>query len=156
MRIRFILMALAPVFIASAQANRSWDVLMKTVKPDRRIVVTRMTSGKVEGKLISITADSITVEWRGQPTIVQRPEVFRVRAAGTRARHAAIGMGIGAAVGIAWGANLGERRKALSVLFLGGLGLGVGAAAGSALPIGPPLYELEKPVRKASPAARPD
>jgi hypothetical protein len=147
-------MAMAPIFLVHGQVNRSWEVLMESVKPDKAIVVTRMNSGNLEGKLLSITADSITLQWRGQSTVVQRPDVFRK--AGTRARNALIGMAIGAGAGVAWGANLGQKHRALSVVVLGGLGVGVGAAAGSALPIGPPLYQLETPVPKAPPPARPD
>ena len=94
--------------------------------------------------------------YRGQPTVVQRPDVFRVRIAATRMRHTLIGMAIGAGVGVVWGANLGDRRRGLSVVVLGGLGAGVGAAAGGVLPIGSPLYQVEKPVGKAPPPARPD
>ena len=156
MRILLLLVAVAPAFIVHGQVNRSWEVLMESLKPDKRVVVTKMTSGNVEGKLLSITADSITVQWRGQPTVVQRPDVFRVRIADTRMRHTLIGMAIGAGVGVVWGANLGDRRRGLSVVVLGGLGTGFGAAAGGVLPIGPPLYQVEKPVRKAPPPARPD
>ena len=156
MRIPLFLMAVAPAFIVHAQVNRSWEVLMKSVKPDKRVVVTKMTSASVEGNLLSITADSISVQWRGQPTVVQRPDVFRVRVADIRMRHTLIGMAIGAGVGVVWGANLGERRRALSVVVLGGLGTGIGAAAGGVLPIGPPLYQVEKPVRRAPPPARLD
>ena len=88
---------------------------MESVKPGKRVVVTKMTSGKVEGKLLSITADSIKVEWRDQPTVVQRPDVFRVRIANIRRRNTLIGMAIGAGVGVAWGANLGDRERGLSV-----------------------------------------
>lgn len=127
MRILLLLVAVAPAFIVHGQVNRSWEVLMESVKPDKKVAVTKMTSGNVEGKLLSITADSITVQWRGQPTVVEKPDVFRVRIADTRMRRTLIGMAIGA-----------------------------GAAAGGVLPIGPPLYQVEKPVRKAPPPARPD
>ena len=156
MRIPWLLAAVAPAFIVHGQVNRSWEVLMESVKPDKKVVVTKMTSGNVEGKLLSITADSITVQWRGQPTVVQRPDVFRVRIADIRMRHTLIGMAIGAGVGIVWGANLGDINRAISVAVLGGLGTAVGAAAGGALPIGAPLYQVEKPVRKAPPPAHPD
>jgi hypothetical protein len=147
-------MVFASAFSGHAQVNRSWEVLMETLKPDSKVVVTKMNSGNVEGKLLSITADSITVDWQGQPSVVQRPDVFRVRTADIRMRHTLIGMAIGAGVGVAWGANLGDVNRGLSVVILGGLGTGIGAAAGAALPIGRPLYQVEKPVQKTPLPAR--
>ena len=151
MRILLLLVAVAPAFIVHGQVNRSWEVLMESVKPDKRVVVTKMTSGNVEEKLLSITADSITVQWRGQPTVVQRPDVFRVRIADTRMRHTMIGMAIGAGVGIVWGSQLGDINRGISVAVMGGLGTGIGAAAGGALPIGAPLYEAPGGLKRKAP-----
>lgn len=74
---------------------------------------------------------------------MERGDVFRVRYAGIRKKRALWGVLIGAVAGGAamWGSH---NDPDFGVVF----GLGAGAIVGGALPIGPPLYEAEKVVRK--------
>lgn len=134
------------------EVNRSWDTLVSELKPGRRVVVVVQHSGRrAEGKVVSLTSESITVEMGAQPSPIRREDVFRVRAAGIRSRNALIGFGIGAAAGVVLGINLGSRRHGLSAAVFGGVFGGAGAAAGSALPIGDPIYEAPGGLRKAGP-----
>ena len=144
----------APALLAAADVNRSWEELTRTIVSGKKVVVTRMNSARMEGKLIRITAESITVDWKqsgtkGEPTTLQRTDVYRVRYADVRAKHALWGMLIGAAAGAAIGAAAdAEQRAEASVMSALFFGLPIGAATGAALPIGPPLYEAERIVRK--------
>jgi len=140
---------ISPASLAGAEVNRSWQELVQAVKEGKTVVVTRMNSAKVEGKLLGINAESITVERESQPQVVQREDVFRVRYANIRMKHTAWGMLIGAAGGAV---ILGAMTRDSIASSTGGaafgaiLGLGIGAAVGGSLPIGAPLYEAEKPV----------
>jgi len=146
---------LMPASAAVGQVNRSWDVLVRSAPSVKKIVLTRLDSVKVEGKLVQIGADSITVESKGQLQVIQRRDVLRVRKAGVRRRHVLIAMGVGAGVGAAIGPST-ERHfdkdtgNAQGAGEMGMLGLGVGALVGCLLPVGSPLYEREEPEKTAS------
>jgi hypothetical protein len=131
---------------------------MQSLQPGRTVVVTRMSSAQLEGKLLAITAESISVKWHGEPQVVPREDVYRVRIANIRRRHTLIGMAIGGAVGAVYGAAAESRTtidKGAGALLFGGMGVGIGAAAGGVLPIGPPLYQVAGPRRRAAgPAAQ--
>ena len=154
--VRLIMACLIPAVAAVGQVNHSWDVLVRSAASVKKVVVTRLDSTKVEGKLVQVGADSITVESSGQSRVIQRAEVLRVRKANVRRRHVLIAMGVGVAVGAAIGPST-ERHfdkdtgNVQGAGEMGMLGLGVGALVGSLLPVGSPLYELEKP-RKAAAA----
>ena len=66
-------------------------------------------------------------------------------------KRSLIGLGIGAAAGVAFGANLGSRRHGLSAAAFGGILGGIGAAAGASIPIGNPLYEAPGGLKKPGP-----
>ena len=108
---------------------------------------------KVEGKLLAIDAASISVRKGGQPQVVQREDVFRIRYADIRKRHTLLGLAIGAAAGaIILAASVDDFKEAGAAAGAI-LGTGIGAAVGGALPIGEPLYQVEKPKPPARPAA---
>lgn len=140
---RFGLLIAAAMLPASAEVNQSWQQLMETLKPGRKIVVTQMNGKKVEGKLVSLAEEVITVaeQYRDAAVAVAREDVFRVRIADTRQKRTLIGLGIGTAAGVVFGSQLGSRRHGLSAVVFGGLFGGIGAAGGGAIPIGAPLYE---------------
>lgn len=128
---------------------------MQSLQPGRTAVVTRMSSAQMEGKLLSITAESISVTWRGQPQVVARGDVYRVRIANIRRRHTLIGMAFGGGVLAVAGAAGNSSNRGLSALLSGGMGAGIGAAVGGAISIGPPLYQVAgPPLRAAGPAAK--
>jgi len=140
-----IAVIVAQAGLQGGEVNRSWDELLRTIKDGKKVVVTRMNSAKVEGKLLGINAESITVEREKQPQVVRREDVFRVRYADIRMRHTLWGMLAGAAGGAAILAGAADDFKGISALGGAVMGVGVGAAVGGSLPIGPPLYEVAKP-----------
>ena len=143
--------ALLTPALFGADVNRSWETLVETLKPGRLVVVVQHSRKQAEGKLLTLTGESITVQAGAQPLTIQRDEVFRVRVAEIRMKRSLIGFGIGAAAGVAFGANLGSRRHGLSAVVFGGVFGGIGAAAGAAIPIGNPLYEASGGLRKSGP-----
>ena len=135
----------------SAEVNRSWETLVETLKPGRKVVVVQHGRKQAEGKMLSLTNESITVQVSRQPLTVQREDVFRVRIADIRRRNTLVGMAVGAATGaIIWGVagrdnhRVGEYALAGSIL-----GVGPGAAVGGSVPIGVPLYEAPGGLRKS-------
>jgi len=133
----------------SADVNRSWDTLVETLKTGRRVVVVQHNRKQAEGKLLSLTNESITVQVRGQPLAVPREDVFRVRIADIRARNTAIGMGIGTVAGAVIYVLGTNADPAISAMIGAILGVGPGAAVGGAMPIGKPLYEAPGGLRKS-------
>jgi len=154
----WVAILIAPALANGAEPNRSWDTLVQSVTPGRSVVVTKMTSAAVEGKLLEITADSIAVRWHGSKEIIRKDDVFRVRIANLRRRHTLLGLAGGAAAGAAMGAAVGGSSSGGSA----GIGaaafalasLGVGALVGGVLPIGDPLYEAQRPPKRAVQDAR--
>ena len=146
-----LLAAVTMLPAGAAEVNHSWETLVQTLKPGKTVVVTQMNGKKAEGKLLSLSEEAIAVSDSGQPVSIQREDVFRVRIANIRQRHTLIGMAIGAGVGIVWGSQLGDINRGLSVVVMGGLGTGIGAAAGGALPIGAPLYEAPGGLKRKAP-----
>jgi hypothetical protein len=133
----------------AAEVNRSWEKLVESVKVGKSVVVKRTNSVQVEGKLLGIGADSITVRWKKKPEVISREDVFRVRYANIRRRNTLLGMAIGAGVMAMWGAqneNFGGKNGALLAGAV--FGVGPGAAVGGAIPIGKPLYEASGGLRK--------
>jgi hypothetical protein len=141
---------LAPALFG-AEVNRSWETLVSTLKPGRTVVVLQHSGKRTEGKVLSLTGESIIVQAGAQPSPIRREEVFRVRAAGIRSRNSLLGLGLGAGAGVAFGSNLGSRRHGLSAAVFGGVFGGIGAAAGAAMPIGNPLYEAPGGLRTTGP-----
>jgi hypothetical protein len=143
--------ALLTPALSGAEVNRSWELLIGTLKPGRQVTVVQHSRKQAEGKLITLTGESITVQAGAQPVTIQRDDVFRVRVAGIRRKRALIGLGIGAGAGVAFGANLGSRRHGLSAVAFGGIFGGIGAAAGASIPTGNPLYEAPGGLKKSGP-----
>jgi hypothetical protein len=136
------LLCIMPVLVAGADRNRSWDVLVQTIKPGKSVVVKQMNSIQVEGKLLAIDADSITVRKGRDSRVIRRDDVLRVRYANIRRRNTLIGMAIGAGAGAAIGATQSDSEFGGALI-----GVGLGALTGGVLPIGAPLYEAEVPAR---------
>jgi len=142
-----------PVVASGAEINRSWDTLATTAKAGKKVTVTLMNASSVEGKLLAIDSRSITVQQPGGSKTIGAEDVFRVRYAGIRKRHALYGMLVGMPVGAIslWAIDRNsDKPNAVDAAVLGAVffGLPGGAIAGAAMPIGPPLYEAEKVVRK--------
>jgi len=143
---RFLLGLVAPILLAGAERNRSWDVLVQSLKTGKSVVVFRMGGGHVEGKLLAIDGNSITVKERGQPQVIPRGDVFRVRYANIRRRNTLVGMAIGTAAGAGiFAATSQSRRGAAGAGAM--FGVAFGALGGGVVPIGAPLYQAEKPLK---------
>lgn len=139
-----------PLAVLGGDVNRSWDVLAGAVKAGQKVTVTRMNLANVDGKLLSIDGQSITVRQATGPQTIQRADVFRVRRPSARGCHALygalIGAGAGAAILVATDKQPKQTSEAVAMgVILGGL---AGFVAGYAIPVGPPLYEAEKPAGK--------
>jgi hypothetical protein len=140
-----LLVAITMLPVGAAEVNRSWEKLVETAQVGKSVVVKTMDSVQVEGKLLAISADSITVRLDRQPMVFAREAIFRVRYANIRRRHTLLGMAIGAGIGAVSFALSGRdnyrhdygARALAGVVF----GIGPGAAIGGAMPIGQPLYE---------------
>jgi len=143
--------ALLTPALFGAEVNRSWETLVETLKPGRLVVVVQHSRKQAEGELLTLTGESITVQVGAQPLTIQRDEVFRVRVADIRMKRTLIGLGIGFAVGVVYGANLGSQGRGLSAAAFGGIFGGIGAAGGAAIPIGNPLYEAPGGLKKLGP-----
>jgi hypothetical protein len=137
-----LLAAVTMLPAGAAEPNHSWEKLAESVTVGKSVVVKRMNSVQVEGKLLAIGADSITVRWKRKPEVISREDVFRVRYANTRRRNTLLGMAIGAGAGaVLWAATSKYNRdlNALGGATVGGLLFG--PIAGGVWPIGKPLYE---------------
>ncbi|MGD0199201.1 MAG: hypothetical protein ABSD27_00470 [Bryobacteraceae bacterium] len=162
---RWLIVGLAPALAVCAEPNRSWETLMQSLQPGNTVVVTRMSSAQLEGKLLGITTESISVKWNGQPQVVPREDVYRVRMANIRRRHTFIGMALGGAGGAVLGAVVAAKTNSggtihfvdipvgIGAVVGGATGAGIGAGVGAALPLGPPLYQVAGPPRRAAGAA---
>ena len=141
----FLVLLFSPLH---AQENTSWETLAKSLKAGKRISVTQMNLSSFQGKLVTISDDSLTVEAEGHQTkTVQRSEIVRVSLAGQRARNALIGLGIGVAAGAGIGLaiqgnpDVSSATAAAIVGVVGGLG---GLGAGAALPANRVLYRAPR------------
>lgn len=141
------LLLLVP-WLLQSEPNRSWDSLVQTVKVGKKVVVTKTNLAKIEGKLLSIDSQEVKVEWKGNPELIKRADVYRFRYADIRARRAGwgalIGLGAGFAIGAAAAQDSDVHAGIVGAAFALP-GVGIGAGAGAALPIGEPLYEAERP-----------
>ncbi|HUU13423.1 MAG TPA: hypothetical protein VM182_06905 [Terriglobia bacterium] len=133
--ILFILGSFLLAGTAIAQTSQdSWDNL-KQVQPGQQIEVVEMNLTSLKGKFISHSAETITLRTDKGETMVERDNVMRVSVrGGKRGRNALIGLGIGAAGGVAAGLGLMERETgyagavAGTIVFVAAVGAGVGAA----------------------------
>ncbi len=139
-----------------AEPNHSWETLMQTIKIGKKVVVHPIGDKKVEGKLLDIKADSITVQtgaFHKRDMVVARDKVQRVRYADIRMRNTLIGLGVGAVAGAILGGTM-DTDDVLSAgqaaAVVGAAWGGIGAAVGGVMPIGKPLYEIPTPVKQAA------
>jgi uncharacterized protein YcfJ len=144
-----LLAAVAVLPAGAAEVNHSWETLVESVTVGKSVVVKRMDSVQVEGKLLAIGADSITVRWKKKPEVISREDVFRVRYANIRRRNTLIGMAIGAGAGAVLGAATSKYSRDLNALAGAATGgLVLGPITGGVWPIGKPLYEASVGLKK--------
>ena len=112
----------------------SWDNL-KQLRAGQKIEVVDMNLKSVKGTFASFSEEAITLATKEGEMVVRRDHTYRVSVpGGKRGRNALIGLGIGAAGGVAAGVGLMERETgyagavAGTVVFVAAVGAGVGAA----------------------------
>jgi hypothetical protein len=145
---------LTPCTAPGAEINHSWDALIGVVKTGSKIVVTRVNSAILEGKLASIDDQSITVQQRGGKQSIARTDVYRIRYA--RTGHPVIyGTLIGAAVGALslWAVDHRSPHPTADEAVGFGIILGApaGAIVGAKLPHSAPIYQAAGPNDKRTP-----
>lgn len=122
---------------ASAQPVRSFDRLQGVLESGVRIFIDEGSGRQTAGRFVRATPDEITIDTnRGE----QRFAREQVRTVAARERFTQIGTFIGAAVGAAIGAydycrGAGKHPECADAMVLyGGIGCGIGALAGLAIP----------------------
>ena len=137
---------LIPLAAPGAEVNTSWETLAGTAKIGRKIVITRMNSASLEGKLVSVGDQSITIQQRDGNQAIPRADVFRVRY--VRGGHPPLlGALIGAATGAIglWAADraTSDKPRANEAVGLGMvLGGAAGAIVGACVPEGATLFQV--------------
>jgi hypothetical protein len=129
---------------SAADVNRSWEQLVRVLRTGSKIIVTRANSASLEGKLVSIDGQSMTISQPAGNQTVERRDVYRVRTA--RSGHPVIyGTLIGAGAGAltCWAVDRGSSKpRAGEAVGIGMfLGAPVGAIVGATLPHAATLYE---------------
>ena len=126
----------------------SWDNL-KALGVGERIQVVDQKLKSLTGTFVAVTEEAISFQVGQDSVTVQRPEVLRVssRERTRRGRNALIGLGIGAAAGVAIGVlsaasdpETTEREYPLAAVGGAVLFGGVGAGVGAAIPSYPTIY----------------
>jgi len=131
--------ALALVFpiLATAQNAASWTNVT-SLAPGTSVEVTRRGGNPLRGAFATASPDSVTVRAKQGETVVPRAELTRV-AAKKRGHAPWIGLGIGAAGGLAAGLGAGARLQNESGgdfdfrVVLGAIGAVAGAVGGLAI-----------------------
>ena len=146
-------MLLLPVAGFGAEPNHSWDTLIGTVTTGKKVIVTLMNPMNVQGKLLAVDTNSITVEQPYGPQVIKVADVFRVRYTGGRKHHVLYGILIGMASGALTLAVIDKQSshpETVDAAVMGAIffGLPAGAIGGAVIPIGPPLYEAVHVIRK--------
>jgi len=147
-----LLAAVAMLPAGAEGVNHSWDALVRSAKTGRKVEVTRMNSASVQGKLLLIDAQSITIQRADGKHAIGREDILRVRY--ERAGHPVLyGTLIGAAVGILslCASERGDKAHQYDEAVGFGIILGApaGALVGALLPRGATLYEAAAPAKPA-------
>ena len=131
------LFAMSFAAAGSAQPVRSFDALADTLAPGDRIVIEDASGTKTVGRLVRVTRDEIGIDGGTAGKRFARDEV---RTVGRRERLTQVGTFVGAAIGASIGGyqycrGSGEHPEcADAMVLLGGIGCGIGALAGLAIP----------------------
>jgi hypothetical protein len=146
--------------LAGAQPGSCWHCLIERLRIGKDVVVNTKSAVQLEGRLLDVAAESITLRIHGKPLEIAREDVFRVRYADIRRKNTLVGLVTGAGVGclggllIVWLVGDGGNAGA-GCLSIGIIGLATGSAAGGSVPIGEPLYEAGRPRVAPQPATAP-
>lgn len=116
-------------------ARNNWEAVQRT-KPGSKLEIKTKAGQKLQGRLESVTADSLSLAvQKGQNIELRREEIARIRrkSTGQTIGAAALGGGLGLAGGYGIGYGVGEATKADGPTEYGGaiLGAAAGAVAGA-------------------------
>ena len=143
-----LLLCVVPLGLRARDAGHdSWENL-KQLQPGQRIEVVDMKLKSVKGTFVSFSAEAISLRVMSDEVSVKRPDVMRVslRENSKRTRNLLIGLGIGAAGGLAAGVGLMERETGYAGAVAGTTVLfaAVGAGVGAAFPGSRTIYRAPK------------
>jgi hypothetical protein len=132
----------------------SWDNL-KQLQPGQKIEVVDMKLKSLKGTFVSFSAEAISLRVMSAEVSVKRPDVMRVslRENSKRTRNLLIGLGIGAAGGLAAGVGLMEREPGYAGAVAGTTVLFAVVGAGLGVPF--PGYQTIYRVKRSSAATTP-
>ncbi|MEP7273078.1 MAG: hypothetical protein ABI882_16385 [Acidobacteriota bacterium] len=127
------LLALCTQIVRADDALNNWQAV-QNLKPGTKLEVKPKTGRKVQGKVISVTADSVTITGSkntGQDIEFKRDEIAQIRrkSTGETLAATAIGSGLGLGAGYGIGYGIGEAAKARYPTEYGGAILGAAAGA---------------------------
>jgi hypothetical protein len=130
------LLALFAVALPAAAQNPSWDTLNQ-LTAGQQIRVVMSDSKSYKGQFQALTEDAIVIHSKGTDQTVSRQSVKLIfsRRPSHRGRHALIGAGIGAGVGLSTAGPISSGClctandvRAVATPLFGVLGAGIGAA----------------------------
>ena len=132
--------------------EQSWENL-RQLRPGQKVEVIDMKMKSLNGAFVSFTEEAILLQTKQDQVTLTRADVLRVsdREHSKRRRNTLIGIGIGAAGGLAAGTIAFQwlaEEGSTGVFMLGGLSVGAGAGAlvGAAIPTGAQtIYRAKKP-----------
>jgi len=132
-------LAVAPPLALPQGTQDSWRNLSQ-LRVGQKIQVVDMNLRSLKGVFVSYSEEAISLRTDKGEVGVRRDDVFRValREGSKRTRNTLIGMGIGAAGGLAAGFGLMERETGYAGAVAGTVALfaGIGAGIGAAFPAG--------------------
>ena len=149
-----LILVLVPLPSSAQTARDSWDNL-KQLQPGQRIEVVDMKLKSLKGTFVSFSEEAISLRVKESEVAVPRPDVLRVslRENSKRTRNLLIGLGIGAAGGLAAGVGLMEREPGYAGAVAGTTVLFavVGAGLGAAFPGYQTIYRVKRSRGSTSP-----
>ena len=149
-----LILVLVPLPSSAQTARDSWDNL-KQLQPGQRIEVVDMKLKSLKGTFVSFSEEAISLRVKESEVAVPRPDVLRVslRENSKRTRNLLIGLGIGAAGGLATGLGIMEREPGYAGAVAGTTVLFavVGAGLGAAFPGYQTIYRVKRSRGSTSP-----
>ena len=149
-----LVMLLLPLLASAQDARNSWNNL-KQLRAGQEIEVVDMKLKSLKGTFTSFSEEAISLRSDGGEVGVRRDDVFRVtlREGSKRLRNTLIGMGIGAAGGVAAGVGLMERETGYAGAVAGTTVLFavVGAGLGAPFPGYQTIYRVKRSRGSTSP-----
>jgi len=144
-----------PLLPCARAGEDSWDNL-RILRVGEKIQVVDQKLKSFTGTFVGVAEEAISFQVGRDPVTVQRPDVLRVtsRERTRRGRNALIGLGIGAAAGVA-GMVIALEKSTTGPVYYDGEGAawlaagavwggGVGAGVGAAFPSHPTIYRSER------------